>query len=113
MRIEVSVPGIKKERGKLPTPIRRGPLRLVLPLAVGLLICGELVEPASKGVVTGAELCEPVAIPHPVSAETTKSPTNRLRQRIGFLRSVIRTTAMRCITSLSPPSPPVVIPDHG
>jgi hypothetical protein len=83
MRIEVSVPGIEKERGKLPPPITRGPLRLVLPLAAGPLICGELVEPASKGAVTGAEVCEPVATPHPVNAETTKRLINPLRQRIG------------------------------
>jgi hypothetical protein len=30
-----------------------------------------------------------------VNAETTTSPTNRLRQRISFLRSVVPTTAMR------------------
>jgi|HubBroStandDraft_3_1064219.scaffolds.fasta_scaffold22148_3 hypothetical protein len=95
MRIEVSVPGIKKERGKLPAPITRGPPRLVLPLAARPPICGELVEPASSGAVTGVEVCEPVAIPHPVNAETTTSPTNRLRQRISFLRSVVPTTAMR------------------
>jgi len=47
MRIEVSVLGIKKERGKLLAPITRGPLRLALPLSAGLLICGELVESAS------------------------------------------------------------------
>jgi hypothetical protein len=47
MRIEVSVPGIKKERGKLPAPITRGPPRLVLLLAAGPPICGELVELAS------------------------------------------------------------------
>jgi hypothetical protein len=56
--------------------------------------------------VTGAEICKPVAIPHTVNAETTKSPPNRLRQRKRLLRSVVRTTAMRCINSLSPPSPP-------
>jgi hypothetical protein len=98
MRIEVSVPGIKKERGKLPAPITRGPLRLVLPLSAGPPICGDLVEPA----VTGAEICKPDAIPHPVNAETTKSPTNRLRQRKSYLRSVVRTTAMSCINSPSP-----------
>ena len=105
MRIEVSVPGIEKERGKLPAPITGGPLRLVLPLAAGPLICGELVEPASKGAVTGGEVCEPVATPHPVNAETTKSLINPLRQCIGFLRRVVATNAMRCINLHSPPSP--------
>ena len=33
MRIEVSVPGIRKERGKLPPPTTLGALRLALPLA--------------------------------------------------------------------------------
>jgi hypothetical protein len=38
MRIEVSVPGIKKERGKLPAPTTLEPLGLVSSLAAGRLI---------------------------------------------------------------------------
>ena len=38
------VPGIRRERRKLPVPTTFGPLRLALPLAVGPPICGELVS---------------------------------------------------------------------
>jgi hypothetical protein len=66
MRIEVSVPGIRKERGKLPAPTTLAALRLGLPLAAG--------------PPTGAEVGESVATEHPVNAETIKSMTVRLRQ---------------------------------
>ena len=46
MRIEVSVPGIRKERGKLPAPITPGLLRLAFALTAGPPIWGELVDPA-------------------------------------------------------------------
>lgn len=72
MRIEVSVPGIRKERGRLPAPTILGALRLGLPLAAGPPICAELWEP-----VTGAEA---VATEHPVNTETIKSMTIRLGQ---------------------------------
>jgi hypothetical protein len=55
MRIEVSVPGIRKERGKLPPPTLRA-LRLALPLAGRPPICGELDGPALCEPVTGTEL---------------------------------------------------------
>jgi hypothetical protein len=51
MRIDVSVPGIRKERGKLPAPATLPTLRLTVPLATGPPIYGALVGPA---------LCEPV-----------------------------------------------------
>jgi hypothetical protein len=54
--------------------------------------------------VNGVEVREPVAVPHPVSAETTKSAINRLRQRISFLRSLVPATASSWIISFSPPS---------
>ena len=52
MRIEVSVPGIRKERGKLLAPTTLGALRLGLPLAAGPLICAELAGPALREPVT-------------------------------------------------------------
>src|ERR1700730_4050041 len=61
MRIEVSVPGIRKERGKLPPPTTLGALRLALPLAGRPLICGELDGPAQCEPVTGTQGGGPVA----------------------------------------------------
>jgi hypothetical protein len=66
MRIEVSVPGIRKERGKLPAPTTLAAPRLGLSLAAG--------------PPTGAEVGVSVATEHPVNAETIKSMTIRLRQ---------------------------------
>ena len=79
MRIEVSVPGIRKERGKLPPPTTLGALRLALPLAGRPLIWGELGGPAPCEPVTGTQVGVPVATAHPVSAKTKKSTT------IGFV----------------------------
>ena len=79
MRIEVSVPGIRKERGKLPAPTLRA-LRLGLPLAAGPPICAELADPGLCEPVTGAEVGVSVASEHPVNTETIKSMTIRLRQ---------------------------------
>ena len=83
MRIEVSVPGIRKERGKLPAPTSLGALRLGLPLAAGPPICAELAGPALCEPVTGAEVCVLVVTEHPVNTETIKSMTIRLRQWAG------------------------------
>ena len=80
MRIEVSVPGIRKERGKLPAPTTLAALRLGLPLAAGPPICTELAGPALCEQVTGAEVGVCIATEHPVNAETIKSMTIRLRQ---------------------------------
>jgi hypothetical protein len=80
MRIEVSVPGIRKERGKLPAPTTLEALRLGLPLAAGPPICAELAGPALCEPVTGAEAGVSVATEHPVNTETIKSMTIRLRQ---------------------------------
>ena len=80
MRIEVSVFGIRKERGKLPTPTTLGALKLAVPLAAGPPICGELVGASLCGPVTGTEVGVPVAAEHPVNTATIKSKTIRLRQ---------------------------------
>ena len=80
MRIEVSVPGIRKERGKLPAPTTLGALRLGLPLAAGPPICAKLAGPALCEPVSGAEVGVSVATEHPVKAETIKSMTIRLRR---------------------------------
>jgi hypothetical protein len=80
MRIEVSVPGIRKERGKLPAPITLGALRLALPLVAGPPICGELVAPALCDRVTGAEVGAPVETEHPANTETVKSIAIHRRQ---------------------------------
>ena len=73
MRIDVSVPGIRKERGKLPAPATLPALRLAVPLAAGPPICGALVGPALCEPVTGAEIGASIASAHPVSAKTGKS----------------------------------------
>ena len=56
MRIDVSVPGIRKERGKLPAPATLPSLRLAVPLTAGPRICSVLVGPALCEPVTGAEV---------------------------------------------------------
>ena len=80
MRIEVSVPGIRKERGKLPAPTTLDALRLALLLAAGPPICDELVDPALCETKTGPEVGAPGATAQPVKATTTKSMTIRLHQ---------------------------------
>ena len=80
MRIEVSVPGIRKERGKLPAPTTLAALRLGLPLAAGPPICAELAGPALCAPVTGAEVGVSIATEHPGNTEITTSITIRLRQ---------------------------------
>jgi hypothetical protein len=77
MRIEVSVPGIRKERGKLPAPEGLPALRLSVPLAAGPPICRALVGPALYELVTGAEVGASIASAHPVSAKTGKSANIR------------------------------------
>jgi hypothetical protein len=76
MRIEVSVPGISKERGKLPAPTTPRALEL----AVGPPICGELLGPAVYKPVTAAEVGVPVDTEHPVNTETINSMTICRRQ---------------------------------
>ena len=73
MRIEVSVPGIRRERGKLPAPTALGRLSSQLPLAAGPPTCGELIGPALPEPVNAAEVGLPVATEHPVTPETIKS----------------------------------------
>jgi hypothetical protein len=80
MRIEVSVPGIRKERGKLPAPTTLAALWLGLPLAARPPICAELTGPALCEPVTGAEVGVSIVTEHPVNTETIKSMTIRLRQ---------------------------------
>jgi hypothetical protein len=65
MRIEVSVPGIRKERGKLPAPTR---------------LCAELADPALCEPVTGVEVSVSVAAEHPVNTAIIKIMTVRLRE---------------------------------
>ena len=72
MRIEVSVAGIRKERGKLPAPTTLAAPRLGLPLAAGPPICAELANPALSEPVTGAEVGVSVATEHPVNTEMIK-----------------------------------------
>ena len=80
MRIDVSVPGIGKERGKLPAPTTLAALRLGVPLAAGPPICAELADPGLCEPVTGAEVGVSVATEHPVNTETINSMTIHLRQ---------------------------------
>src|SRR5215471_12024245 len=74
MRIEVSVPGIRKERGKLPAPRSLGVLRL----AAGPPVCSELDSPSLGAPAIGAGVGTPRATTHPVSANPTRSAPVRL-----------------------------------
>jgi hypothetical protein len=67
MRIEVLVPGIRKERGKLPAPTALGALKLAVPLAAGPPTCSELIGPVLPEPVNAAEVGLPVATEHPVN----------------------------------------------
>jgi hypothetical protein len=80
MRIEVLVPGIRKERGKLPAPTAPGALKFAVPLGAGPPTCGELVGPALPEPVNAAEVGLPVATEHPVNPETIKSLATSPRQ---------------------------------
>ena len=80
MRIEVSVPGIRKERGNLPAPTTLGALKLAVPLGAGPPICGQLIGSSLCGPVTGTAVGVSVVTEHPVNTETIKSKTIRLRQ---------------------------------
>jgi len=79
MRIDVSVPGIRKERGKLPPPTTLGALELAVPLAAGPPIC-ELVGPSLCEPMTVARVDAPIATEHPVNSETTNNTTIRPRR---------------------------------
>jgi hypothetical protein len=61
MRIEVLLPGIRKERGKLPARTTLEPLGLVSSLAAGRPIWGEPADVALLEPATVAEVGEPVA----------------------------------------------------
>jgi hypothetical protein len=80
MRIEVLVPGIRKERGKLPAPTALGALKLAVPLAAGPPTCSELIGPVLPEPVNAAEVGLPVATEHPVNPETIKSVATSPRQ---------------------------------
>jgi hypothetical protein len=80
MRTEVSVPGISKERGKLPALTALGARELAVPLAAGPLTCGDLIGPALSEPVNAAEVGVPVATEHPVNTETIKSVAIRPRR---------------------------------
>jgi hypothetical protein len=81
MRIEVSVPGIRKERGKLPPPTTLGALRLALPLAGRPLIWGELDGPALCEPVTGTQVGAPVATAGEVCFQPRKFAAVRAAHR--------------------------------
>jgi len=81
MRIDVSVPGIRKERGKLPAPAILRTLGLTVPLVTGPPICGALVGPALREPVTGGEVGASIASAHPVSAKTGKNTPIRSPSR--------------------------------
>ena len=72
MRIEVSVFGIRKDRGKLPAPTTLGPLTLASSPAAGPPILDRPLDAALEALVIGAEIREPLATAHPVSAKATK-----------------------------------------
>jgi hypothetical protein len=72
VRIEISVPGIRKDRGKLPAPTILGPLTLARSPAAELPIRGQLIDAAPQELAIGAESREPVAAAHPVSSKTAE-----------------------------------------
>jgi hypothetical protein len=80
MRIEVSVPGISKERGKLPAPTTLGALGLAVSLAAEPPICGELIGPALCEPVTATKAGVPVVTEHPVNTEAIKTMAIRPRR---------------------------------
>ena len=73
MRIEVSVPGIRSDRGKLPAPTALEPLTLAGSGAAEPPIRGRLIDSMVPDLMIGAEVCEPGATAHPVSPKTTRS----------------------------------------
>jgi hypothetical protein len=98
MRIEVSVPGISKERGKLPAPTALGALELAVSLAAEPPICDQLVGPALCEPVT-TEAGVPVATRAPSQHRNDQerdyppAPVTRQRQTAAF---TWRQTAARC-----------------
>lgn len=78
MRIEVSVPGIRNDRGKLPAPTTLGPLTLARSPAAEPPIRDKLIDAAREELVIGAEVREPVASAHPVRPKTKKRMINRI-----------------------------------
>jgi hypothetical protein len=83
MRIEVLVPGIRKERGKLPAPRTLGALWLAAAPAAGPPICGEFDGPAMGAPVIGAKVgVAPLATAHPVSAKPTRNMPKHLTSEL-------------------------------
>src|SRR5436190_4799191 len=82
MRIEVSVPGIRKDRGKLPAPTTLEPLPLASLLAgAGVPVWGAMVGPPSEPV-TGSEVRGPggPGWVHPVSS--ANAPASLIRAAV-------------------------------
>jgi hypothetical protein len=80
MRIEVSVPGVRRQRGKLPAPTttRTAEARITArSLTADLLRAGQSSAVRASDWQRGWHACR---IGHPVNTETIKSMTIRLRQ---------------------------------
>jgi hypothetical protein len=90
MRIEVSVPGIRKDRGKLPAPTTLEPLRLASLLAAGAPVWGEMVDPPSEPV-TGGEVRRPggTGCVQPVSS--ANAPASLIRAAVLPLLGILGT----------------------
>jgi hypothetical protein len=72
VRIEISVPGIRKDRGKLPAPTIFGPLTLARSRTPELPIRGQLIDAAPEELAIGAEFREPVSTARPASPKTAE-----------------------------------------
>jgi hypothetical protein len=77
MRIEVSVPGIRSDRGKLPAPTPLEPLTLAGLGEAEPPIRGRLIDSVLSDLVIGAEVREPGGAAHPVSPKTMKRMITR------------------------------------
>jgi hypothetical protein len=84
MRIEVSVPGIRKDRGKLPAPTTLEPVMLARSPAAEPPIRGKLIDAAPSELVIDAEVRESVAAAHPVSPKTAKRMIIRITTMVEY-----------------------------
>jgi len=89
MRIEVSVPGSRSDRGKLPTPTALQPLTLAGSGAAEPPIRGRLIDSMVPDLMIGAEVCEPGATAHPVSPKTTRRMIIRMTTMVEHYPSVM------------------------
>src|SRR5215468_3474809 len=91
MRIEVLVPGIRNDRGKLPARTMLGSLMLALPFATGLPIWRGLVDTPSEPVAATAlgkpvvaGWAQPVSSISAVATRSDRQPSLPMHQPVSF-----------------------------